>query len=534
MSQMWVCHAVGKRLPSGALQPVAMYAKELTTGQEMAGEGAVPWSHKDSTLVAFPGHTVIETLNASGCCPPESIIDLYAEHRAATNGKTAGDGTADPCLAKACAAWGLPCHTNMTDEEAAASGRAHEHCQAVVDAGCALLQAMPLDRSQALSRGRYAATVAAMQERGIPVSQNLKSFSATALDELRLVAQAEFPLCFLRGRWARESVRRWLHSLRLGKVTASVDGCRRHEDPRVQRVGEIAAVLQKLEQLNRVCVDHDERSRTNLRPYAAVTGRNQPRGYAWEIAKPLIHPPAGKVLAIIDYCQQEFGIAAHLSKDHAMIADYVAGDAYLRFGVRAELCTPNDQQARALLKQAVLPTMYGASAETLTAQYGLTHEAARTVITTFDRAYTRCREWMMESRGALAQQGIIKTPFGWHFYAPKECPDDFSKLLRTAGNFPVQANGTEILWEACRRLHAAGIPLCGTLHDAVMVEAEADIAAEVFAMAEAIMQEASCKVLGAALRTATESIGFGEQFRSQQRFWSSVNRLLASTKEACP
>ncbi len=532
MTQTFVVHAVGKRLPSGQLLPVAWFARELGSGQELTGDSP---RFGQGTLVAFPAHRVLETLSAFGVSKPHHIIDLYAEYRIATNGKAAADGTADPDLGEACTALGVPCHVTMTDEEAAASGDAKAHCRAVVDAVCLLFTAMSFDRPEALRRGQYATAVAAMQERGIPIGSHLQTLAQEARHQLRLLAADEYPQCFRGGRWASKSAQRWLHSLRLGKVTPTLDWCRRHSDSRVQRAGEIAATLQKLEQLDRVRVDQDGRSRTDLRPYAAVSGRNQPRGYAWEIAKPLIQPPPGKALAIIDYCQQEFGIAAHLAQDPAMIADYYAGDAYLNFGIRAGVCSRNAPQSelRSLLKQAVLPIMYGASAHSLTQNYGIAKETARTLVATFDQAYPRCREWLLEARCRVAQQGVIRTVFGWKFHAPIESPDDFHQLLRTARNFPVQANGTEILWEACRRLHAAGIPLCGTLHDAILVESDADSVTDAVQQAEAIMQEASEGVLDEPLRTTAEVIRHGELFRCQQRFWSAAAGLLATKEVVC-
>ena len=45
----------------------------------------------------------------------------------------------------------------------------------------------------------------------------------------------------------------------------------------------------------------------------------------------LIKPGPGHALAYIDYEQQEFAMAAHLSQDPKMIAAYASGDVYLAF-----------------------------------------------------------------------------------------------------------------------------------------------------------------------------------------------------------
>jgi hypothetical protein len=44
----------------------------------------------------------------------------------------------------------------------------------------------------------------------------------------------------------------------------------------------------------------------------------------------VFHDPSD-LLKILDWKQQEFGIAAALSNDHNMIDDYNSGDAYLGF-----------------------------------------------------------------------------------------------------------------------------------------------------------------------------------------------------------
>jgi DNA polymerase-1 len=536
MRPIWVCHAIGRKLHTGRIQPRAFFARELSSGRELTkdSQSSVQWL--DSIVVAFPAHHVLELLTALGLPEPQNVIDLYAEHRRATNGQVISDKTADPVLMEACQTWGVPCAIGEADAETPAPEDSLRYCRKVVDTVSLLLRAIPFDWSQALRRGQYAAAVAAMQSRGIPVSRQLQTQAQQTRVQFLNTARDEYPQCFRNGRWANDTARRWLQGLGLGPyISPSIDWCRRHTDSRVRRAGEIAAALENLDKITRFAIDGDSRSRVDIRPYAAVTGRNQPRGYAWEIAKPLIQPCPGKVIAIVDYAQQEFGIAAKLAGDPAMVDDYYTGDAYRNFGVRAGLCRrdDDDEAVRTTLKRTVLPLMYGASAESLRREHGLSQASARDLVTAFAKAYPRYRQWVQESRSEMAQVGRIGTACGWHLHAPINTPDDFSKLLRTAGNFPVQANATEILWETCRRLKSARIALCGTLHDAVLVEADEESAADVIRKTEAVMREASETVLGSPLRAGTESIRHGERLRSQEQFWSSINALLPVTAEVC-
>jgi DNA polymerase-1 len=73
----------------------------------------------------------------------------------------------------------------------------------------------------------------------------------------------------------------------------------------------------------------------------------------------LIKPEKGKVLAYIDYSQQEFLIAAALSDDQEMKATYSTGDPYLAFAKQAgivplEATKSTHKAARDLSKACVL------------------------------------------------------------------------------------------------------------------------------------------------------------------------------------
>jgi hypothetical protein len=86
----------------------------------------------------------------------------------------------------------------------------------------------------------------------------------------------------------------------------------------------------------RLEVGSDDRNRTTLFPFRSTTGRNQPSNakYIFGCARwlrGLIKPRPGYAVAYIDWKQQEFGIAAALSGDAAMLEAYQSGDPYLTF-----------------------------------------------------------------------------------------------------------------------------------------------------------------------------------------------------------
>jgi hypothetical protein len=54
----------------------------------------------------------------------------------------------------------------------------------------------------------------------------------------------------------------------------------------------------------------------------------------------LVRPDEGRGLSYIDWSQQEFGIAAALSRDSEMQAAYESGDPYLSFAKQAGAAPP--------------------------------------------------------------------------------------------------------------------------------------------------------------------------------------------------
>ena len=109
-----------------------------------------------------------------------------------------------------------------------------------------------------------------------------------------------------------------------------------------------------------------------LRPRPAATSRSNSRfifGPAvW--LRGLIRPEPDHAVAYLDYEQQEFGIAAALSKDEAMQMAYASGDPYLAFAKQAG-AVPQDatkashKQQRDQFKACVLAVQYGMGSKSL-------------------------------------------------------------------------------------------------------------------------------------------------------------------------
>ena len=124
-----------------------------------------------------------------------------------------------------------------------------------------------------------------------------------------------------------------------------------------------------------LAVGSDGRNRTWLSPFGASTGRNTPSNTHFIFGpstwlRGLIKPEPGMALAYVDWSQQEFGIAAALSGDPAMVEAYQSGDPYLAFGKQAGRIPPNGTKRthgpeRELFKTCILGVQYGMGEQSL-------------------------------------------------------------------------------------------------------------------------------------------------------------------------
>ena len=128
--------------------------------------------------------------------------------------------------------------------------------------------------------------------------------------------------------------------------------------------------------------------------------------------------------------------------------------------------------------------------------------------------------------------GKLWTVFGWTVQTGTN-PNP-----RSLRNFLMQANGAEMLRLACSMLVEAGIKLCAPVHDAVLIEAPLDELEHSITTAQAIMADASARVLdGFRLRSGVEVFRYPERYIDARgiRMWETVQGILAelSAGETC-
>lgn len=206
-------------------------------------------------------------------------------------------------------------------------------------------------------------------------------------------------------------------------------------------------------------------------------------------------PPAGRALPYIDYSQQEFGIAAALSNDAAMIDAYTSGDPYLRFAIQAGAAPPDATKQthgaiRDQFKTCALGVLYGLGEASLGQRIGKSSSHARELLRLHKAVYPAFWQWSQAAVDSAILFGSIRTVFGWTQFTAREINP------RSLANFPMQGNGAEILRLACSMLTEAGVTVCAPVHDAVLIEADESEIDQAVEHAQGIMTEASRVVLG--------------------------------------
>ena len=122
------------------------------------------------------------------------------------------------------------------------------------------------------------------------------------------------------------------------------------------------------------------------------------------------------------------------------------------------------------------------------------------------------------------------TVFGWQIQVEGH-PNP-----RSLANFPMQANGAEILRLACCYMIEAGIRVCAPVHDAVLIEAPIRKMEEEISRAKMLMAQASREVLsGFELGTDAVVFCYPERYCDEDHgkdFWEMVISEIDQLKDS--
>ena len=308
--------------------------------------------------------------------------------------------------------------------------------------------------------------------------------------------------------------------------------------PEVAPIREFRHRLSQL-RLNALAVGSDGRNRCLLSMFRARSGRNQPSNSrfifgpsAW--LRSLIQPEQGYAVAYVDWSQQEFGIAAALSGDGAMMDAYLSLDPHVTFAKQAGAVPPDATKqthgkARDLFKTCALGVQYGMAAKALSDRIGEPECVGRHLLQLHRETYPRFWAWSQAAVDHAMLYGWLQTVFGWTIHVGPDVNP------RSLANFPMQANGAEMLRLACCLATEQGIKVCASVHDAVLVEGRLDLIDQIVRDTQAAMAEASRIVLDwLELRTDAEIVRWPDRYMDKRggKMWDTIMEILDELESA--
>lgn len=544
-------------------EPVCMVVREWPSGRterywqaDLHLMTVAPFPTGEKALcVAYFASAEMDCFHVLGWGRPTNLLDLFAEFRCLTNGLSPANGNG---LLGALLYYGLP---GLGGEQKDAmrdlvlrggpwSSEEQQwildYCETDVVALDQLLTAMEheIDWPRALLRGRYMQAVSSMQMNGIPLDVEVLELlqSEWSAIQNQLIAAIDSDYGVYEGRtfkadrfeayliandipWSR------LESGRIDMCDNTFrDMARSHLQ--IAPIRELRSALSEMRLAN-LYVGDDGRNRCLLSPFRARTGRNQPSNSKFIFGpsvwlRGLIRPRPGWGLAYVDWSQQEFGIAAALSGDHYMMEAYRTGDPYLAFAIQAGAVPPTatkktHEAAREQFKACVLAVQYGMGETSLAARINQPVARARQLLELHRRTYRQFWKWSDSAVDQAVLGGRLWAGFGWQIQTQSELND------RSLRNFPMQANGAEMLRIASILLTEAGIQVCAPVHDALLIEAPLEDLDQVIATTKSLMQEASRIVLdGFELGSDVKEVRYPDRYMDKRGvvMWNKVMSII--------
>lgn len=564
-SSVWVADFEFTPRPGEIPKPVCLVAHELKSGRRVRlfGDDLLtckrpPYEIDETAL--FVGYYVSAEFSCHlplGWGMPARIIDLYTEFFCLTNGRDLLSG--DRSLLGALIHFGIPAIEHAEKQrmrELAMRGAPYtdgevrallDYCEWDVRKTGQLFEAMlpRIPLPYALVRGRYMPAVASMENTGVPIDVEARERLVLGWDDIKIDLIASVDGAY--GVFDAESFRvdrfeRYLAANQMAWPRLASQRLDLKQDtfremsrvyPQLQPLHELRHALSEL-RVNALEVGADGRNRVLLSPFRASSSRNAPSNTKFIFGpacwlRSLIRPREGFAIAYIDYEQQEFGIAAALSGDPNMMSAYASGDPYLAFGKQAGRIPGHGTKAthgavRELFKTCCLGVQYGMGDVSLALRLGAPPVVARDLLDLHHRTYPRFWRWSDAAVEHAMLLGHLRTVFGWTVHV------GLNPNPRSLRNFPMQANGAEMLRLAACLATERGIGVCAPIHDALLIEAPTSEIEDAVHHTELAMAEASRIILGGfELRTESKIVRHPDRYVDPRGrlMWVKVQELLA-------
>jgi DNA polymerase-1 len=526
---------------------------------ELRGRKVPPYTTGRSSLfVAFVAQAELSCHLALQWPLPHYVYDLFAEFRNYTNGLQLAHGRS---LLGALAYFGLE-GLEAAEKDAwrtlAQRGGPWtreeregllQYCAADVDATVRLFRklARQFPLSQTLFRGHYVPVVAHMEAQGIPLDCALytrlldhwESLQHALID--RLNPHFGFPYCdghFSHTRfltWAQAQGIDWPrtphgHAVLDKEVLKELALCH----PQLEAFRQLRKTL-SLMRATGFPIGRDGYNRFLVWPFSTKTGRNAPSpvcnvmgAASW--LRSLIQAPPGYALAYLDWQQQEYAIAAAKSGDPRMQASYRSGDPYLSLAMMVGAVPSHaTKQSHGLIRERYktvsLAVLYGMRGKALARRLGLPERVGHQLLGDHQQAFPTFWTWS----DAIVQRALLTTQmstvFGWQL----RCRRGGETNPRTISNFPMQGNASDMLRVACCLALEAGITLCASVHDALLIMAPLRDLHDAITTTQRCMAQASRHVLhGFALTTDVQIFPHPQHYVDKRgnTMWAIVREHL--------
>jgi hypothetical protein len=489
----------------------------------------------DTLIVAYSAWAEMTCFKVLGWKFPVHIFDLHTAYLAVSNillpyqpneenkRKKPRKRLSDACRAHGIEGWERV--DKKTIAEAIGEGRWREYgqdavfdyCEEDVRMSVKLLRRMlrgntqfsAADVPRVLHWSNYSAkSIALIQARGIPwdvvlwnlVLENKAAVIRELIRRFDPSAGDDDPIYTPDGEWSYARFERWLvrsgvpfwPRLESGQLDTSSDAFK------------LMAYLPGIESLHalrdslgfiakaRLPIGADGRNRPSLFPFGTATGRNahskSPYNAHAGVRGFMVFPP-DRIGVYFDWRTQEVGVAAVRSGDRALMADYRAGDIYHALARLAGFTDDPDPShwkihfpdMRQHMKALQFGINYGMGVPSLARGLNRHPLIASAIIERHQRTYPDFWRWREEQVMAAMLARRIESSFGWPLHLTA------SPNKRTLYNFPMQADGAEMLRLAAWRLCEAGIVPAMLVHDGILLEVtdreEIEIAKEIMRQA---------------------------------------------------
>jgi DNA polymerase I len=360
------------------------------------------------------------------------------------------------------------------------------------------------------------------------------------------------PIYTPEGEWSYDRFEQWL-------VTSGIPAWPRLESGRLDIAGDVfrlmyhAPGIEGLHALRdslgvivraKLPIGRDGRNRPSLFPFGTATGRNAHSKSLFNahaaMRSFMVFPP-DRIGLYLDWRTQEVGIAAALSGDQALIESYRGGDVYYALARDTGLTNDPDpkhwkkhnEDVRQRMKSLQLGINYGMGVPSLAKGLDRHPMIASDLIERHRRKHARFWEWREEQVQIAMLDRKLETVGGWPIRIST------SPNKRTLYNFPMQANGAEMLRLAAWRLCEADIVPSMLVHDGILFELDSR---EQIEQAVDIMRVAGREVCGG-LEIGVDIdkvLVRGERYQDKRpmakKMWSTIMNVLqeigASTQAA--